>query len=192
MPTLQHPQWYAIQTRSRFERVVRDQLINSGIDCLLPLCTRMSHWKDRTKRIEWPVFLGYCFARFGLEQRRQVLQAPGVVQIVGTAHVAEPIPADDIAAIQRLMQSESSYRPYPYHVQEGRIVTVILGPLEGLQGRLIRHTTGCHLILAVDLIQQAVAVDISVEDVTLAEEAGPTCPPHALQKGSFGNGEQGA
>jgi transcriptional antiterminator NusG len=184
--------WYAIQTRSRHEKVVRDQLINAGIDCLLPLCTRMSQWKDRSKQIEWPLFSGYCFGRFALEERGQVIQASGVVQIVGTAHAAEPIPADDIAAIQRLMQSESSYRPYPYHVQEGRIVTVILGPLEGLQGRLIRHTTGCHLILAVDLIQQAVAVDISVEDVTLAEEAGPTCPPHALQKGSFGNGEQGA
>jgi hypothetical protein len=64
-----------------------------------------------------------------------------VVEIVGTAHVAEPIPADDIAAIQRLIQSESSYRAYPYQVEEGRIVKVIRGPLEGLQGRLIRHTT---------------------------------------------------
>jgi transcription termination/antitermination protein NusG len=193
MPTLQPPQWYAIQTRSRFEGVVRDQLINFGIECLLPLCTRMSRWKDRTKRIEWPLFLRYCFARFALEQRRQVLQAPGVMQIVGTAHVAEPIPTDDIAAIQRIMQSGNSYRPYAYHVQEGRIVTVIRGPLDGLQGRLIRHTTGCHLVLAVTLIQQAVAVDISAEDVTLAEgQAGPTSPPRALQKGSFGNGEQGA
>lgn len=193
MPTLEHPKWYAIQTRSRYEKVVRNQLIASGIECLLPLCTRISHWKDRTKRIEWPLFLRYCFARFALEQRGQVLQAPGVMQIVGTAYVAEPIPADDIAAIQRLMQSGSSYRPYPYHVQEGRIVRVIRGPLEGLQGRFIRHTTGGDLILAVDLIQQAVAVDIAAEDVALGEDqAQPSSPPSASQKGSFGNGEQGA
>jgi hypothetical protein len=72
MPTLQHPQWYAIQTRSRYEKVVRDKLINAAIECLLPLCTRMSDWKDRKKRIEWPLFVGYCFGRFALEQRRQV------------------------------------------------------------------------------------------------------------------------
>lgn len=186
MPTLQHPQWYTIETRSRFEKVVRDQLINSGIECLLPLRTRMSDWKDRKKRIEWPLFVGYCFGRFALEQRRQVLQTSGVVQIVGTAHVAEPIPAYDIAAIQRLMQSGDSYRPYPYVYQEGRIVTVLRGPLQGIQGRLTRHTTGCHLLLAVDLIQQAVAVGIAAEDVALAEEqAQPSCPSHAFQKGPF-------
>jgi transcriptional antiterminator NusG len=190
MSTLQHPQWYAIQTRSRYEKVVRDQLMHFGIECLLPLCRRVSHWKYRTKRIEWPLFVGYCFGRFALEQRRQVLQATGVVQIVGTAHGADPIPTDDIAAIQRLVQSGSSYRPYPYHVQEGRMVTVIRGPLQGLQGRLRRHTTGCDLLLAVDVIQQVVAVDISAEDVTSAEdEPRPTSQPHASQQGSFGNGE---
>jgi transcription antitermination factor NusG len=123
----------------------------------------------------------------------QVLQLSGVAQGVGSGMVAEPIPPHDIATIQRLVQSESSYRAYPYHVQEGRIVKVIRGPLEGLQGRLIRHTTRCHLILAVDLIQQAVAVDITAEDVALVEDqARPTSPPCTLQKASFGNEEQGA
>jgi transcription antitermination factor NusG len=184
MPTLQHPQWYAIQTRSRYEKVVRDQLINAGIECLLPLCTRMSDWKDRKKRIEWPLFVGYCLGRFALEQRRQVLQASGVLHIVGTAHVPEPIPAADIAAIQRLMHSGSRYRPYPYHVQEGRMVTVIRGSLQGLQGRLVRHTTGVDLLLAVHQIQQAVAVDIALEDVALAEDqTGSSSPPRTSQQG---------
>jgi transcription antitermination factor NusG len=164
------PHWYAIRTRSRFEKVVRDQLISRGIDCLLPVCTRMSQWKDRRKRIEWPLFSGYCFGRFGLEQRMQVLQAPGVVQIIGSAHVAEPIPADEIVAIQRLMQSGSSYDTYPYHLQEGMMVTVIRGPLRGLQGRFVRSTSACRLILAVNLIQQAAAVDIAAEDVALSED----------------------
>lgn len=77
MPTLQPPQWYAIQTRSRYEKVFRDQLINAGIDYLLPVCTRMSQRKDRRKQIEWPLFSGYCFGRFALEQQMQVLQASG-------------------------------------------------------------------------------------------------------------------
>lgn len=177
MLTVQHPQWYAIRTRSRFEKVVRDQLTGRGIECLLPLCKRMSQWKDRRKQIEWPLFPGYCFGRFGLEQRMHVLQAPGVVQIIGSAHAAEPIPSQEIAALQRLMQSGHDYETYPYHLKEGMIVTVICGPLQGLHGRFVRRATTCRLIIAVNLIQQAAAVEIAAEDVVLAEDqTSLTCP----------------
>ena len=40
-------QWYAIRTRSRCEKVVRDQLTGRGIEPLLPLRRHMSQWKDR-------------------------------------------------------------------------------------------------------------------------------------------------
>jgi hypothetical protein len=79
------------------------------------------------------------------------------------------------------MQSGSSYRPYPYHhLQEGMMVTVIRGPLQGLYGRCIHSASACRLILAVDLIQQAVAVDIAAEDVALGEDqAQPSSQPRA-------------
>jgi hypothetical protein len=50
------------------------------------------------------------------------MQACGVVQIVGSGQLAEPVSADEIAAIQRLMQSGSNYDTYPYHLQEGMMV----------------------------------------------------------------------
>ena len=177
MLTIQPLQWYAVRTRSRFEKVVRDQLTGRGIECLLPLCKRMSQWKDRKKIIEWPLFSGYCFGRFGLDQRMHVLQAPGVVQIIGSAHAAEPIPGHEIAAIQRLTQSGHDYEACPYDLKEGMIVTVIRGPLEGLHGRFVRRATTCRLIIAVNLIQQAAAVDIAAEEVVLVEDQTSfTCP----------------
>lgn len=177
MRTIQHPQWYAIRTRSRFEKVVRDQLTGRGIECLLPLCKRMSQWKDRRKMIEWPLFSGYCFGRFGLDQRMHVLQAPGVVQVIGSAHAPEPIPAQEIAAIRCLMESGRDYETYPYHLKEGMIVSVIRGPLQGLRGRFMRRATTCRLIIAVNLIQQAAAVEIAAEDIVLSEnQTSLTCP----------------
>lgn len=167
--------WYAIRTRSRFEKVVRDELLSRGIECLLPVCTRMSQWKERRKQIEWPLFSGYCFGRFALEQQRQVFQAPGVLHVIGSGHVAEPIPANEIAAIQRLMQSESRYEAYPYQIQEGMMVTVIRGPLQGLKGRFVRTASACRLIVAVNLIQQAAAMEIAAEDVARVEEQ-----PHVM------------
>lgn len=166
----QVPQWYAIRTRSRFEKVVRDQLVGRGIECLLPLYKRMSQWKDRKKQIEWPLFSGYCFGRFSLDERMPILQAPGVVQIIGSTRTAEAIPAHEIVAIQRMMASQRRYETYPYDLTEGMGVIVIRGPLQGLKGRFVRNTTSCRLIITVNLIQQAAAVEMAAEDVVLAED----------------------
>ena len=56
--------WYAIWTRSRHEQVVREQLERKQVEAFLPTVTRWSRWKDRKKQIAWPLFPGYCFARF--------------------------------------------------------------------------------------------------------------------------------
>ncbi|MER3423997.1 MAG: hypothetical protein C4293_12995 [Nitrospiraceae bacterium] len=53
--------WYALRTKSRFEKVVRGELMRRGIEQLLPTITRTSQWKDRKKQIEWPLFPGVLF-----------------------------------------------------------------------------------------------------------------------------------
>jgi len=63
------PRWYAVRTRSRHERKVRDQLIERQIETFLPLWDRWSRWKDRMKKVEAPLFSGYCFARFVVSER---------------------------------------------------------------------------------------------------------------------------
>lgn len=63
------PEWYAVRTQSRAERMVRDALTHRAIDSFLPLMTRISMWKGRHKRIEGALFPGYCFAKFSLSQK---------------------------------------------------------------------------------------------------------------------------
>jgi hypothetical protein len=46
---VEQPNWYAIQTRSRHEKVVRDQLDAKSIAHLLPLWRKRSVWKDSIK-----------------------------------------------------------------------------------------------------------------------------------------------
>jgi len=75
--------WYALRTRSRHEKMVRDQLAQQGIEPLLPTVKRLSQWKDRKKEVEVPLFSGYCFVRFASDQKLPVLKTVGVVDIVG-------------------------------------------------------------------------------------------------------------
>jgi len=42
--------WYAIRTRARHEKQVRDRLESQGIEQLLPTVIKLSQWKDRKKK----------------------------------------------------------------------------------------------------------------------------------------------
>lgn len=163
--TDQIPRWYALRTRSRHEKVVRDQLDKQGIEPLLPIVKRLSQWKDRKKEIEVPLFSGYCFVRFGQSEKLPVQKVSGVVEIVGSGSRPEPIPDDEIQALKTLMSSVLPYDPHPY-LHEGMAVEVVRGPLQGVRGVLLRKDKRHRLLVGIKLIQQAAAVEIDVGDVT--------------------------
>jgi transcription antitermination factor NusG len=157
--------WYAIWTRSRHEQMVRDQLTQKAIEAFLPTVTRWSRWKDRRKKIDWPLFPGYCFARFDPIDRLAVLKCAGVVSIVGfEGGEPAPIPEQEIDGIRRLITSSLAYDPCPF-IREGEMVEVVHGPLKGVVGRLVRKNDKARLVLSVDLIGQAVSVDVDAADV---------------------------
>ena len=158
------PAWFAVWTRSRHEQVVREQIEAQGLEAFLPTITRWSRWKDRRKKIDWPLFPGYCFARFEPRQRLSVLKCPGVVSIVSIDGEIAAIPDVEIDGIRRLVTSELQYDPCPL-IQEGSMVEVTHGPLKGVVGRLLRKGAHARLVLAVDLIGQAVSVEVDAADV---------------------------
>ena len=159
--------WYALRTKSRHEKLVRDRLAGLGIEQLLPTVKRLSQWKDRKKEIEVPLFCGYCFGRFPWQERTAVLKVSGVVEIVGGGKRPEPIPDEEITALKTLMASVLPYDAHPY-LREGMEVEVVRGPLEGVRGILLRKDKRHRLVIAVHLIQQAAAVEIDVNDVVPA------------------------
>ena len=161
---LAHLRWYALRTKSRHEKLVRDQLDKQGIEPLLPSVKRLSQWKDRKKEIEIPLFSGYCFVRFSRLEKTPVKKIVGVVEIVGSGNRPEPIPEQEIDALRLLMTSVLPYDPHPY-LHEGMQVEVIRGPLQGAHGILLRKEKRHRLVIGVRLIQQAAAVEIDVKDV---------------------------
>jgi transcription antitermination factor NusG len=84
------------------------------IDVFLPLWERRSRWKDRIKRIQVPLFPGYCFARFSYADRLRVLKAFGVVDLVGPGGEPEPIPDAEMDAIHPLSAAASHTSPFPF------------------------------------------------------------------------------
>jgi transcriptional antiterminator NusG len=156
--------WFAIWTRSRAEKTVLDQLQRKDIEAFLPTMLRISRWKDRRKEVDWPLFPGYCFARFDPRTTLAVLKCVGVAKVVSFNGVPAPIPHAEIEAVQRLVNSSFKFDPCPL-IKEGDMVEVIHGPLTGAVGRLIKKGPHARLILSITMINRAVSVVFDAADV---------------------------
>jgi transcription antitermination factor NusG len=159
--------WYALWTRSRHEKVVRDRLGELGIEVFLPMVPRWNRWKDRTKQIDAPLFPGYCFARFDVKEAKPVLGCAGVVAIVGTPGVPSAIAENEIDAVRRLLDTGLSCDPCPF-IKEGMPVVVKHGPLKGVSGRLVCKGPHAWLMISIEIIGRAVSVRIHAADVSPA------------------------
>jgi transcription antitermination factor NusG len=145
--------------------VVREQLERKNIAAFLPTIARWSRWKDRKKKIDWPLFPGYCFARFDPEDALPILKCTGVVNIVSFEGKPAPIPEFELDSIRLLVGSDLQFDPCPL-IREGMMVEVVSGPLRGVIGRLLRKDSSkARLVLSVDLIGQAVSVEVDAADV---------------------------
>ena len=155
--------WYALRTRSRHEKIVRDRLAGNGFEPFLPLRNTLRQWSDRKRIVEIPLFSGYCFAKFELTSSLAVLQLPGVVEIIGI-NGPQAISPEEIDALKAIATSSRLCDPYAYLV-EGGWVEVVKGPLMGIRGQLIRKAGQHCIVIRVHLIQQAAAVHIDAGEV---------------------------
>jgi transcription antitermination factor NusG len=88
----------------------------------------------------------------------------GVVSIISFEGEPAPIPEPEIEGIRRLVESDLAFDPCPM-IREGMMVEVVHGPLRGVIGRLVRKNDKARLILSVNLIGQAVSVEVDAADV---------------------------
>jgi transcription antitermination factor NusG len=158
--------WFAVYTRSRFEKKLMAELADRSIEVFLPMRETLSRWKDRKKLVWFPLFPSYVFVHHvdTPANRYRVLNLPGAVHFVGLDGHATPIPDEQIDGVRRFLESHLSVDPYPY-IKVGRLVEVTAGPLKGIQGRLVQKKGRFRFVLQVDLIHQAVSVEIDASDV---------------------------
>ena len=74
--------WYAVYTRSRFEKKAAERLAEQGIEAYVPLQRVMRQWSDRRKPVLEPAFRSYVFVRINHLHYYKVLDTPGIVRYV--------------------------------------------------------------------------------------------------------------
>jgi transcription antitermination factor NusG len=159
--------WLAIHTRHQHENLAACSLAYKGFEVFLPQYTSRRQWSDRTRELSSPLFPCYVFLRGELEHHIRILTTPGVLGLVGFAGAPAIIPDAEIEAVRQSIRQFARVQPYPF-LKCGDWVRVKCGPLEGVEGILVRNKRQFRLVLSVQLLQKSAAVEV---DAWMVERA---------------------
>lgn len=159
------PRWYAAYTSANHERRVATQLGERAVEHFLPQYESVRRWKDRTMKLQLPLFPGYIFVRLDVRERLRVLQIPGVSRLVGFGGgLPTALPDEEIDALRRSLAEGLKPEPHPY-LKAGRRMRVKAGPLQGMKGILVRKKNGSRIVISIDVILRSMAVEIDHADL---------------------------
>jgi transcription antitermination factor NusG len=167
-PSYLQPHWYAVQTWANHEKRVFEQLEQRTVEAYLPLYESVRRWKDRRVKLELPLFPGYVFVRLALRDRLRVLQTPSVARLVGFGGQPTALPDHEVEALRQGLACAMRIEPHPY-LKIGHRVRVTTGPLQGLQGILVRRKNSSRFVISLDLIMRSVAAEIDVAELELVQ-----------------------
>jgi transcriptional antiterminator RfaH len=162
MVELTVPAWYALVCRPRHEKVVAAALQMKSLESFVPLYRDRRKWSDRTKQVDLPLFPGYAFCRFGIQERSQVLKTPGVMSVVGNGRMPLAVDDEEITRLQRVVDSGLSLQPWAF-LEAGDKARVACGPLRGVEGIVVRAKNRDRMVVSVTLLRRAVAVEVDRE-----------------------------
>ncbi len=149
-------------------------MLEQGIEVFLPKLAVDRKWKDRTKRVEEPLFRSYIFAHVTEHERLQVLQMKGIVRTLAFSGKLAEMSAEEMEQL-RLTQADKSHLALmeQWFPPVGAMVQVKEGPFAGLKGEVLQQRGQAYVVIRIAALRQAVKVNVPVAWITYTE-APPT------------------
>jgi transcription antitermination factor NusG len=153
--------WYALHTRTRYERRISQQVQLKHHEAYVPVVRERHRWSDRVQTVEAPIFPGYVFVRETEDSavRLSILQTNGVHAFVGFNGVVARITDEQINDLRRLEEHGASWSPYPF-LKTGSRVRIVGGCLDGLEG-IFTAERGEKFVISIEPMQRSIAIDIA-------------------------------
>ncbi len=160
--------WFALLTRSHFERTVYTSILKKKIPAFLPQVRRKSIRKDRQLMVEYPLFPGYIFVQstFQAADQLNILKTTGAVRLLGNQTGPVPIPDIQVESLKILTSSHMDLiTGTNISLKKGDPVMIIEGPLAGIRGEFIRQKGKGRVIIKIDLLSQYAGTEIEEDKI---------------------------
>jgi transcription antitermination factor NusG len=175
--------WYVIAVRARREAHISGILEQMGYEPYLPSYVAVKKYSDRVKKIEQPLFPGYLFIRLDIRYRLPILKLTDVIRFLGDERGPTPVVEAEIEAVSKSMASNLAWQPWPF-LETGNEVTLITGPLCGVEGKLVSLRGDSRLVIGISLLQRAIAIEVDRTWVRPRDSArfGPAGQPQSSSR----------
>lgn len=149
--------WWIAHTKARNEKALANVIRRWDIPYFLPMREKVSVNRGRKLISLLPLFSGYVFFNGDEETRYQVLTTNRVAQILEVVDQTQLV--SELEQIQMALHCHMPLDPHPYlHV--GTRCRVRSGSLAGVEGLVVRKQKLTKLVLQVNILGQAAAVEI--------------------------------
>lgn len=159
-------QWHVLHVKPRREKKVAEQCKLFKLPCFLPLRDETKIYQRRRVMVQKPVFPGYLFAAFDESGRTKLIQTNNLVRVL--------VPANEESFVCELSQVEAALSVDPTlgataALRKGRFIRITGGPFRGVEGVIERLKSATTVCLNVDMIGQAIRVEVDKDFIELLD-----------------------
>jgi transcription antitermination factor NusG len=163
--------WYAVYTRSRFEKKVAEVLTKRNIEAFCPLNKVKKQWSDRKKIVDEPLFSCYVFVRVSEAEHTLVKKADGVLNLVYWLGKPAVIRDEEIETIKSFLTEYTNIKLEKIDVNVSDLVKIVRGPLMEMEGAIteVRHKT-CKVFLP--SLGYAMTAEVEMSNIKVIAKGG--------------------
>lgn len=161
--------WYAVYTKSHFEKKVEDVLLKKDIDTFLPLRRGKAKMGGAYRFTEVPLFRSYLFVHVppNSEEMMDVLATTGVSTIVKRGRKPCSVSPSVIKSIRKMVEYLNGEFRVITELKSGERVKIVRGALKGSEGDLVKIDNKRYaFVVNVEILGRAVEVIIPPEFVS--------------------------
>lgn len=149
--------WVVLHSRPRCEKKLADAARRAGALVYLPLHVRTHRYGARERTFQVPLFPGYVFCRAPVGTRQWLRQNQYAATLLDVTD--QGLLVRQLRQVQAALSADLLVEIMPF-LETGRKVRIVAGPLRGSEGIVQRIQGRTRVLLNIDMIRQAVAVEM--------------------------------
>jgi transcription antitermination factor NusG len=152
--------WWVGHTKARAEKSLAWDFVNLSIPYFLPMVEKTAIWGGRKRKVLVPIFPSYVFFAGGEMQRYQAMKTDRVCQVIPVRQREKFV--KELENVRKAMGCRDMLNLYPF-AAVGERCRVSSGPLEGIEGIVIRKDDSLHLVMQVSMLGRGASLEITAD-----------------------------
>ncbi|OIP02652.1 MAG: hypothetical protein AUJ98_00620 [Bacteroidetes bacterium CG2_30_33_31] len=152
--------WHVLYVRSRHEKVVNEELKESGFITYLPMVKVLKQWSQRKKWIEEAVFKSYIFIKSKRSELYDALRNPNAISYIKFAGEPAIVSEKTLELIQQMIESKTSFEVESGQIAIGKKITLKVGIFKGQEGKVVQLRGKKKLVIRIDSINSNIVINL--------------------------------